>query len=175
MTTTPQYRPTPQPVQTTNQKTQTKPNPLSRQSSEGAAADNPNPNLNPNSMLPHRRNFTPARACHKAGEMNRYESDYSALLETRKQNGEITAYFFERYKLKLGNNCYYTPDFMVVRADGVLEFHEVKGYWEEDARVKIKAAADMYPHIFVAVTRPSRKADRERNPWNYEYFTKEEQ
>ena len=126
-------------------------------------------------MFPHRRNFNPARAAHKAGEMNRYESDYSALLETRKQNGEITAYYYERYKLKLGNNCYYTPDFMVVRADGVLEFHEVKGFWEEDARVKIKAAADQYPHIFVAVTRPSRKADRERNPWNYEYFTKEEQ
>lgn len=118
--------------------------------------------------------FSHARACHKAGEMNRYESDYSALLETRKQAGEITAYYFERYKLKLGNNCYYTPDFMVVRADGVLEFHEVKGYWEEDARVKIKAAADQYPHIFVAVTRPSRKADRERTPWIYEYFTKED-
>lgn len=115
-----------------------------------------------------------ARACHKTGEMNKYESAYAKVLDARLKAGEITAYAFERYKLRLGQACYYTPDFMVVRADGVMEFHEVKGFWEEDARVKIKAAADQYPHVFVAVTRPKTKAQRELTPWLYEYFTKED-
>lgn len=115
-----------------------------------------------------------ARAAHKTGEMNQYERAYAAVLEQRKLAGEITAYAFERYKLRLSTNCFYTPDFMVVRADGVLEFHEVKGFWEEDARVKIKVAADMFPHVFVAVTRPKTKAQREKTPWLYEYFTKED-
>lgn len=117
---------------------------------------------------------TYARACHKTGEMNQYERAYAAVLEKRKLAGEIQEYHFERYKLRLGQACYYTPDFAVVRADGVLEFHEVKGFWEEDARVKIKAAADQYPHVFVAVTRPKTKAQRELTPWLYEYFTKED-
>lgn len=117
---------------------------------------------------------TYARVCHKTGEMNQYERAYAALLEKRKLAGEIQEYHFERYKLRLGQACYYTPDFAVVRADGVMEFHEVKGFWEEDARVKIKAAADQYPHVFVAVTRPKTKAQRELTPWVYEYFTKED-
>lgn len=115
-----------------------------------------------------------ARAAHKTGEMNQYERAYAKVLDDRLKAGEITAYAFERYKLRLSTNCFYTPDFMVVRADGVLEFHEVKGFWEEDARVKIKVAADMFPHVFVAVTRPKTKAQRELTPWLYEYFTKEQ-
>lgn len=115
-----------------------------------------------------------ARAAHKTGEMNQYERAYAKVLDDRLKAGEIAAYAFERYKLRLSTNCFYTPDFMVVRADGVLEFHEVKGFWEEDARVKIKVAADMFPHVFVAVTRPKTKAQREKTPWLYEYFTKED-
>ena len=36
-------------------------------------------------------------------------------------------------------------------ADGTLEVHEVKGHWVDDARVKIKVAADMYPFRFIAI------------------------
>ena len=39
---------------------------------------------------------------------------------------------------------------MVVRPDGTLEFHEVKGFWRDDARVKIKTAADKFPFVFIA-------------------------
>lgn len=48
-------------------------------------------------------------------------------------------------------NTFYTPDFAVMRADGALEVHEVKGFWTDDARVKIKVAADQYPMRFIAV------------------------
>jgi len=35
--------------------------------------------------------------------------------------------------------------------DSMLEAHEVKGYWQNDARAKIKIAADLYPLRFVAI------------------------
>ncbi len=114
----------------------------------------------------------PARAAHKRGEMNKTEAAYAALLADRQKAGEILDYWFEAVKLNLapGLSCTYTPDFMVQRSDGVIEMHEVKGYWEDDARVKVKVAASKYPFVFVAVTRPSARAG-----WRYEQFTKEEQ
>lgn len=48
-------------------------------------------------------------------------------------------------KLRLGDNCQYTPDFWVVNANGRMEAHEVKGFMRDDARVKLMAAASMYP------------------------------
>ena len=38
-------------------------------------------------------------------------------------------------------------------ASGELEMHEVKGFWREDARLKIKVAAEQFPFRFVAVTK----------------------
>ena len=32
-----------------------------------------------------------------------------------------------------------------------MEMHEVKGFWRDDARVKIKVAADIYPFRFLAI------------------------
>lgn len=57
-------------------------------------------------------------------------------------------------KLRLASNkCTYTPDFITVD-DGVIVAWEVKGFWRDDARVKIKVAAKEYPFIrFVAVTK----------------------
>jgi hypothetical protein len=40
----------------------------------------------------------------------------------------------------LAKDTFYTSDFMVMLADGRLEAHEVKGFWQEDARAKIKIA-----------------------------------
>lgn len=124
-------------------------------------------------MTPHmRRCISPARAAHKKGRMNRLESDYAAILAGRCACGELAGFWFEAVSLNLapGLRCSYTPDFLVQRADGVLECHEVKGFWEDDARVKIKCAAEKYPFIFVAVTRPNKKTG-----WRYERFGQEEE
>ncbi|MCG8422823.1 MAG: DUF1064 domain-containing protein [Proteobacteria bacterium] len=58
--------------------------------------------------------------------------------------------------VKGSRSTYYTPDFTVFRADGTVEFHEVKGYYGtarahrsgtgRDGRLKIKIAADRYRH-----------------------------
>ena len=52
-------------------------------------------------------------------------------------------------------------------ADGALEAHEVKGYWQDDARAKIKIAADMCPLRFVAVQALPKKAG---GGWKVEEF-----
>ena len=85
------------------------------------------------------------------GEMNRTEAAYAHDLEWAKRAGTIAEYWFERIKLKLADNTFYTPDFFILKPDGTLEVHEVKGHWEDDARVKIKVAADQFPFEFVAI------------------------
>lgn len=87
----------------------------------------------------------------KTGQMNRTEDAYSQHLELRKKVGEIAWYRFEGLKFRLADNTFYTPDFSVMLSDGSLQAHEVKGFWQDDARVKIKIAAEMYPIAFLAI------------------------
>lgn len=91
------------------------------------------------------------------GRMNNTEARYAAELEIRKRGGEVLWYDFDAIKLRLADNTFYTPDFLVMLADGTLEVHEVKGHWEDDARVKVKVAADKFPLRFVAVTERAKK------------------
>jgi hypothetical protein len=89
----------------------------------------------------------------KTGKMNKTEEAYNALLEKRKQAGEVAWFKFEGVKLRLADNTFYTPDFAVMLTGGPMEMHEVKGFWVDDARAKIKIAADLYPFRFVAIKR----------------------
>lgn len=93
----------------------------------------------------------------KTGQMNKTEAAYAEHLERIK--GTVIAWYkFEGMKFRLADNTFYTPDFMVMASDGVLQAHEVKGFWTDDARVKIKIAADMYPIQFMAF-KPKTKKD----------------
>ncbi len=92
--------------------------------------------------------------------MNKLEEAYAVLLEGR---SDVVWWKFEPFKLRLADNTFYEPDFAVVLSDGSFEVHEVKGHWEDDARVKIKVAAETFPFVFVAVTR-----DRKTGEWRYE-------
>ena len=93
----------------------------------------------------------------KTGQANKTEASYGQHLELLKQAGEVLWYRFEGVKLRLADNTFYTPDYAVMQKDGQLELHEVKGFWQDDARVKIKVAADQYPLKFIAVTAKSKK------------------
>ncbi|MGL4812394.1 MAG: DUF1064 domain-containing protein [Beijerinckiaceae bacterium] len=93
----------------------------------------------------------------KAGSMNGTEKAYAATLEARKAGGDVLWYQFEGMKFRLADNTFYTPDFIVMLRDGALEAHEVKGFWQDDARVKIKVAADRFPLRFVAVRKLAAK------------------
>lgn len=103
----------------------------------------------------------------KTGQMNKTEAAYAQHLEARKAAGEILWYRFEGVKLRLADNTFYSPDFSVLLADGTLECHEVKGFWQDDARVKIKVAADQYPMRFIAV---KVRAKKNGGGWDVEEF-----
>ena len=64
---------------------------------------------------------------------------------------------FESVKLKLATLTYLTPDFFVLNKDAEVEFHETKGWMLDDAAVKIKVAAAMYPFRFVLVYKQTKK------------------
>ena len=99
--------------------------------------------------------------------MNKTERQYADRLEILRRAGEVQWFTFESVKLRLANNTFYTPDFAVMNAEGELEMHEVKGFWRDDARVKIKVAASMYPFRFIAV----RKKPKSRGgDWEFEEF-----
>ncbi len=94
----------------------------------------------------------------KTGALNKTEALYQRELELRKMAGEVAWYKFEGLKFRLADNTFYTPDFAVMLTDGTMEAHEVKGHWQDDARAKIKIAADMYPFRFIAVKVQAKKA-----------------
>jgi hypothetical protein len=95
--------------------------------------------------------------------MNKTEEAYAQHLELGRRMGEIAWYAFEPIKFRLAANTFYTPDFLVMMADGQLEVHECKGFWEDDARVKIKVAASLYPLAFIA-------AKKVKGGWEFETF-----
>ncbi len=87
----------------------------------------------------------------RANDMNDYETWYASFLEDSRRVGDISRWDFQPEKLRLADNTFYTPDFRVIEMDGRVRFDEVKGFWREDARVKIKVAAEFHPYEFHAV------------------------
>lgn len=103
------------------------------------------------------------------GKMNKTEEAYDAYLKSLMLADKIAWYKFEAIKLRLADNTFYTIDFAVVPTKTmVLEMHEVKGFWQDAARVKIKVAASQYPFVFVAVTA---RAKKHGGGWQYEEFS----
>lgn len=92
-----------------------------------------------------------ARGQMPAHTMNKTEAAYAEHLERRKQAGHVLWWAFEPFKFRLAKNTWYTPDFGVMLSSWAIECHEVKGFWRDDARVKIKVAAETVPFKFVAV------------------------
>ena len=75
-------------------------------------------------------------------------------------DGQIAWFAFEGITFKLADDTRYTPDFAVMNADGTMEMHEVKGsldYIQDDAKVKIKVANDMFPFRFFLVAPITKK------------------
>lgn len=102
-------------------------------------------------------------------EGNKLEQVFGLRLFSMRQRGEIRQFAYEPVKLRLAKGCFYTPDFMVVENDGTITVYEVKdwrsgskkhplkklkGFWREDARIKLKVAARLFPMLrFMAATK----------------------
>lgn len=98
-----------------------------------------------------------AKGALKARVMNKTEALYAERLEGMRAAGEVVWFAFEAVTLRLADDTRYTPDFAVLTADREWEAHEVKGAWaifRDDAKVKIKVAAAMFPiRFYVCVPR----------------------
>lgn len=81
----------------------------------------------------------------KPGQMNKLEKKYADHLDSLLFAGDILAWQFQPLKVKLAKATFYTPDFLVQEPDTTLTMVDVKGHWEDDARVKIKVAAQAFP------------------------------
>lgn len=82
----------------------------------------------------------------RAAGPNRLEERYvREVLGPAKLAGEIREWRYEGITLRLAKRTSYTPDYLVVRADGSVELHEVKGFMRDDAAVKLKWAAKEFP------------------------------
>jgi hypothetical protein len=80
--------------------------------------------------------------------MNRLEARYADHLRLREAAGEVVWWRFGTLKLRLAPACFYDTDFVVQLADGTVEVHETKGFMRDDAAVKLKTAAALYPFVF---------------------------
>ena len=102
----------------------------------------------------------------KPGERNKTEAAYEAHLALLLKAGEICGFGFETIKIKLADNTWFHPDFLVQAADGVMELHDTKGakkkhkadgsaysapWIEEDAKIKLKVVAELFPFRVFAV------------------------
>ena len=111
-------------------------------------------NAVPEAPKPKRRKVTSeaeiARVCTQVprSRQNKWEEAYEAELRIRLAAGEIQWFSFEPIKLRLADNTFFTPDFAVL-IGGKLEFHEIKGFLRDDANVKFKVAAELFPFLFL--------------------------
>lgn len=64
--------------------------------------------------------------------------------------------------LKLADDTRYTCDFFVIDKNGHAQGREVKGFFRDDAKVKIKVAARLFPWIEFQVVRKS------KNGWEHQ-------
>lgn len=97
-------------------------------------------------------------------KMNKTEAAYDGHLTCLRREGHVLWHGFECIKLRLADDTFYTPDFAVLVRDLSLEMHEVKGFWRDDARVKIKVAAETFPFRFKAVSKQA------GGLWRFEEF-----
>ena len=97
----------------------------------------------------------------KTGQMNKTEERFAQMLELERYAGRVKWWKFEGIKLMLAKNTSITVDFAVLPDTGILTMIDVKGakaLFTDDARAKMKIAAEMYPFVF-RVAYPQSKGD----------------
>lgn len=91
-------------------------------------------------------------------QMNGTEKRRAIELEAMRRTGAIVLWKFEAITLKLADDTRFTPDFFVLHNDGTVEFQETKGWLREDALIKLKVAAALFPFFrFVMLTAKAKK------------------
>lgn len=99
--------------------------------------------------------------------MNNTERARAIDLEAMKRAGLIAEWWYEKWTFKLADDLRYTPDFIVQKLDGSLEVEEVKGFWRDDARAKVKMFAALYPFPVRGYSRCKKAGSQ---TWDVEVF-----
>lgn len=78
--------------------------------------------------------------------LNKTETAFRGYLESVHTSERV---YSQAITLGIANGCRYTPDFVVRRGGELiqLEAYEVKGFMRDDAAIKLKVAASLYPWI----------------------------
>lgn len=105
--------------------------------------------------------------------MSKLERGFLAdVLEPALFRADITGYRREPIKFRLAGRTWFTPDFQVWQGQRIvfaggqaiqesplkITFVEIKGFMRDDAAVKLKVAASLYPEFhWLLITRPTRR------------------
>lgn len=82
--------------------------------------------------------------------LNKTEQAFKDYLDSKRCYSVLV----QAITLKIGNGVRFTVDFITIDPDGRMQGWETKGHLRDDANVKIKVAASLYPWIkFHLVTR----------------------
>ncbi|GAI88705.1 unnamed protein product [marine sediment metagenome] len=107
---------------------------------------------------------------HRPKTMNKTEALYAENLENKKKAGIIIDWKFEAMKFRLGDGAngtnrpaFFTPDFFVIH-NNHFELIEVKGFFREAAKVRMKTARELYPWLAWTLVKVF------KGGWQYEDF-----
>lgn len=82
---------------------------------------------------------------------SRWEANYARYLQWLKDNNQIKEWEHEPETFwfeDVSEGCRgYLPDFKVVRDEGCVAYHEVKGWMDDRSKLKLKRMAEYYPDI----------------------------
>lgn len=86
---------------------------------------------------------------------SRWEANYARYLEWLRQRGEIAKWEHEPkvfwfLEIKRGTRSY-LPDFRITENDGLIAYHEVKGWMDQRSKTKIRRMAKYYPDVKLIV------------------------
>ena len=81
----------------------------------------------------------------KEPKWNKTERRYAqTVLEGLRLSGEILEWRYEPLNFRMADNTYYRPDFLLIY-ETHFEIVEIKGFLRDDAHVKFKTCAALYP------------------------------
>ena len=106
--------------------------------------------------IPAAKTRAKAHGQYTPGKMNKTEESFEReVLIPLKSRGGIWQYFFEAITFKIGPDCRYTPDFIVIDILGIISAIEVKGtrkgkmFSADDSKVKVRSCSDKFGMLAV--------------------------
>lgn len=97
-----------------------------------------------------------------AHRRNKTEEAFWQMQLLRVRAGEILYCYWEPFNLRFADSVYYKIDCLVVELDATITLYEVKGYFTEAGRRKVKVAARLFPYFRIIV------ATWPKKQWHYE-------